>query len=210
MTGFFPLAMAITDFGESTVLLSTAIAASGWFWLSRQRELALIWLVSVGGCAVTMLTFKLAFLTCGDLVLGGTVHTPSGHSAMSALFYGAAALTLRRLMPQAERHGTLVLAAGIAMALMIGLSRIIVHAHTPQEVAAGLSIGFAWLGVFAAALRKAGPSMAPPPPAAVTCMLGLLYGGLLTMTMLGQHVTVEGLLSHYASMINLRWGVCTA
>jgi len=208
MTAYFSLAMAITDFGESTVLLSTAIAASCWFWLSRQRQLALIWLFSVGGCAVSMLAFKLAFLTCGHLVLGGTVHTPSGHSAMSALFYGAAALTVQRLIPQAARHPILLQTIAVLMALAIGASRVVVHAHSPQEVIVGLAVGFAWLGVFAWLLRNAGPSVTMP-PAAVLCALGLLYGGLLTMTMIGQHMTVEGVLFHVARVLNLRWGVCT-
>ena len=207
MTGFFPLAMALTDLGESTVLLSTALAASCWFWLSRQRQLALIWLFAVGGCGATMLVFKLGFLTCGHLVLNGTVHTPSGHSAMSALFYGAAALTAQRLAPQMARHSVLLQATGVLMALAIGASRVVVHAHTPQEVVVGLAIGFAWLGVFAWLLRKTEPSMAMP-PAAVLCVLGLLYGGLLFITMLGQHMTVEGLLFHVARLLNLRWGVC--
>jgi len=208
MTAFFSLAMAITDLGESTVLLSTAMVASCWFWLSRQRQLALIWLFAVGGCAVTMLVLKVAFLTCGHLVLGGTVTTPSGHSAMSALFYGAAALTAQRLAPQMARHSILLQVIAVLMALAIGASRVVVHAHSPQEVIVGLAVGFAWLGVFALLLRQVGPSLAMP-PAAVLCILGLLYGGLLTMTMVGQHMTVEAVLYHVARLLNLRWGVCT-
>jgi membrane-associated phospholipid phosphatase len=208
MTGFFSLAMALTNFGESTVLLSTAIAASSWFWLSRQRYLALIWLFAVGGCAATMLAFKLAFLTCGHLVLGGMVHTPSGHSAMSALFYGAAALTVQRLVPQTARHPIFLQTIAVLMALAIGASRVVVHAHSPQEVIIGLAVGFAWLAVFALLLRSVGPSV-PVPPFAVLCVLGLLYGGLLSITMIGQHMTVEGVLFHLARLLNLRWGVCT-
>jgi membrane-associated phospholipid phosphatase len=208
MTAFFSLAMAITDFGESTVLLSTAIAASCWFWLSRQRQLALIWLFAVGGCAVTMVVFKLGFLTCGHLVLGGTVNTPSGHSAMSALFYGAAALTALRLSPHLARHPILVQVMAILMALAIGASRVVVHAHSPQEVIIGLAVGFAWLGFFAQLLRPISASVAMPPAGAL-CVLGLLYGGLLTISMVGEHVTVEGLLYHVARLLSLRWGVCT-
>lgn len=199
--------MAVTDLGESTVLLSTAVAASGWFWLSHQRQLALIWLFAIGGCAATMLALKLSFLTCGHLVLHGAVHTPSGHSAMSALFYGAAALTVQKISPQAARHPTLLQAIAVLMALAIGASRIVVHAHSPQEVVIGLSVGFAWLGIFALALRHSGPS-ATVPPAAVLCVLGILYGGLLTVTMAGRHMAVEGYLFHIARMLNIRWGIC--
>lgn len=208
MSLFYSLAMAITDFGESSVLLTTVVAASGWFWLNRQRQLALLWLFSVGGCAATMLALKLCFLTCGNFVLGGTVQTPSGHSAMAALFYAAAALTLRKLWPPANRHGALVQGAALLFPLVIGVSRVIVHAHTPQEVAVGLTIGFIWLAIFARLLREIGPSVAMP-PAAVLCLLGLLYGGLLTISMVGEHMTVEGLLFRIAYHIHVHWDVCT-
>jgi hypothetical protein len=201
--------MAVTDLGESAVLLSTAAAASGGLWFSHQRRLALIWLFAAGGCAATMLALKLSFLTCGHLVLHGAVRTPSGHSAMSALFYGAAALTARNFSPRAARHPVLLQAGAALMALAIGASRIVVHAHSPQEVVIGLAVGFAWLGFFALALRHGGPPLSVP-PAAVLCVLALLYGGLLAVTLAGRHMTVEGYLFHVARVLNIRWGVCHA
>jgi membrane-associated phospholipid phosphatase len=209
MSFLFPLAMAVTDLGESAVLLSTALAASGWFWFSRHRHLAMVWLITVGGCAATMVVLKLTFLTCGHLVLHGAVRTPSGHSAMSALFYGAAALTARKFSPQAAHHPLLLQGVAVLMALAIGASRIVVHAHSPQEVVIGLAVGFTWLGLFALALPARGPSLAMP-PALVLCVLGLLYGGLLALTMAGRHMTMEGYLFHVARVLHIRWGVCTA
>jgi membrane-associated phospholipid phosphatase len=209
MNPFLPLAMALTDLGESSILLSTAVAASGWFWLSRQRPLALLWLSAVGGCALTMLALKLVFLTCGQYVLAGTVESPSGHSSMSALFYGAAALTLTKLSPQAARHRFLLLGCAVAMALAIGASRIVVNAHTPQEVVIGLAIGFTWLGLFALLLPRTGASVAMP-PAAMQGILVLLYGGLLLVTLAGEHISVEDLLFRVADYVHVHWGVCTA
>ena len=207
MISTFPLAMAVTDFGESTVLLSTTLAVSGWFWLSRQRQLAIVWLLAVGGCAATMVLLKLTFLTCGDLVLGGTVHTPSGHSSMAALFYGAAALTIERLSPPAARHRNAMLIAAFLFALLIGFTRIVVHAHSPQEVMVGLAVGFVWLAGFALLLHRT-HATASMPPTAVLCLLAILYGGLLTLSMTGEHMSVEGMLAHFAHLLQTRWDVC--
>lgn len=207
MTHLFPYAMALTDFGESAVLISTTVAAAGCFWLTRQRQLALLWLLAVGGCAATMVVLKLAFLTCGNLVLDGTIHTPSGHSSMSALFYGAAALTIGRFAPPAARHRPLLILAAFLFAVLIGISRVVVHAHSPQEVAMGLAVGFSWLAGFAVLLRRVGPS-ADMPPAALMVLLVLLYGGLLTVTMTGEHLTVEGVLARVAHLLQMRWNVC--
>ena len=208
MSLFLSLSMAITDLGESSVLISTALAASLWFWMRRQRHLALLWLFAIGGCAATMLVLKLSFLTCGHYVLAGTVHTPSGHSAMSALFYGAAALTLAKLSPHAARHPLLLQVTALAVPLVIGVSRVAVHAHTPQEVMVGLAVGFAWLALFARLLRAVPPPAAEPPASALV-LLGLLYTGLLAVTMAGRHMSVEGLLFRAAYHIHVHWNVCT-
>ena len=205
---FFPLAMAITDFGESSVLLPTAILASGWFWISHHRRLAIVWLLSVGCCSLSMMAFKVIFLTCGQYLLGDLVQTPSGHTAISTLFYGAAALTIERVSPATARHRTAIFVCALAFALAIGVSRILVHAHTPGEVIIGLLVGGIWLAIFAALLRHSGPAL-DMPPLAVMVTLGLIYGGLLTVSMTGRHTTVEGLLRHVAWAIHYHLDVCT-
>ena len=208
MSYLLPLAEIVTDLGESSVLISTAIAASGWFWMNRQRPLALLWLFTIGGCAATMVVLKLSFMTCGHSVLDGTVRTPSGHSAMSALFYGAAALTIRKLSPRAAPHALSLQAAALAISLLIGVSRVIVHAHTPQEVVIGLATGFAWMALFAGLLRGVEPS-ASMPPVPVLVLLGILYSGLLALTMAGQRMPIEGVLFSVSFALRTHWNVCT-
>jgi membrane-associated phospholipid phosphatase len=207
MTSLFPWAMALTNFGESTVVFSTAMAISGWFWLSHQRQLAALWLLAIGGCAVSMVVLKLIFLTCGHLVLDGSLRTPSGHSSMAALFYGAAALTVERILPTAARHRTLMTAGAFIFALLIAFSRIVIHAHSLSEVVTGLLVGFVWLCCFALMLGRVRASVQMP-PTFVLCLLATLYGGLLALTMLGEHMTVEGLLNHVADLLQTRWDVC--
>jgi len=208
MPSFYSLAQAVTNLGESAVLISTSIAGSGWFWLNRQRQLALLWLFAIGACAALMVVLKLSFMTCGQYVLDGTVRTPSGHSAMSALFYGAAALTIRKLSPQTARYPVLLLAGALLVALAVGASRVVVHAHTPQEVAVGLLVGFAWLALFAHRLRAVEPSVAMP-PREMLALLGGLYAVLLALTMAGEHMAVESVLYRAAYLIKAHWNVCT-
>jgi membrane-associated phospholipid phosphatase len=66
---------------------------------------------------------------------------PSGHTASIATAAGVLALALR-----APWWGVLLAAA---VAVVVGLSRSVVGAHWPQDVAAGLLIGWAaaWIGV---------------------------------------------------------------
>lgn len=205
---FFPLAMAITDFGESSVLLPTAMLASGWFWISHHRRLTIVWLLAMGGCSLSMMAFKIIFLTCGHYLLGDLVQTPSGHTAISTLFYGAAALTIERVSPATARHRTAIFVGALIFAFAIGISRILVNAHTPGEVIIGLTVGGIWLAIFATLLRHSGPALEMP-PLAVMISLGVIYGGLLAISMAGRHMSVEGVLRHVAWALHYHLDVCT-
>jgi membrane-associated phospholipid phosphatase len=71
---------------------------------------------------------------------GGTVFEsfPSGHSAAVGSFFGAFAMLIPRFRP-----------LFLAGALLIGVSRVIVGAHYPSDVAAGLLVGL-WCAVMMA------------------------------------------------------------
>ena len=123
---------------------------------------------------------------------------------MSALLYGAAALTVTRLAPPLTPNRTPLLIGAVLFALLIGASRVLVGAHTPEEVAAGLVVGFVWLKGFALMLDYAHPAAARTPGRAIW-MLALLYVGLLAFTMSGRHLSVERLLGRTAQLLQMRW-----
>ena len=87
---------------------------------------------------------------------------------MSAIAY----LTLATLLARLDRRRhvkALVLALGVAMTLLVGLSRIYLGVHWPSDVLAGWCIGAAWAALcwFAALqLQRTGNVEAPDPPPA--------------------------------------------
>ncbi|MFD1330141.1 phosphatase PAP2 family protein [Mycoplana ramosa] len=86
-------------------------------------------LVELGAYSLTPLTGNTVFESF-----------PSGHSAAVGSFFGAFALLVPRLRP-----------LFLVGALLIGVSRVIVGAHYPSDVAAGLLVGL-WCAVMAAFL----------------------------------------------------------
>jgi undecaprenyl-diphosphatase len=65
---------------------------------------------------------------------------PSGHATHAVLYAAAAVLAAAVLRPAARR---LALAAGFALALAIGLSRVYLHVHFLTDVIAGWALGAA-------------------------------------------------------------------
>jgi membrane-associated phospholipid phosphatase len=66
---------------------------------------------------------------------------PSGHTATIALYAGILALTTPR---------RLVVVLALALAILVGISRVVVGAHWPADVLAGLALGWlsAWVGIW--------------------------------------------------------------
>ena len=74
---------------------------------------------------------------------------PSGHSAMAAAFWAAAALVLGRGRGSSVRS---ILAGGAAaIAVAVACSRVFLEVHWLSDVVAGLALGWAWFAVCAIA-----------------------------------------------------------
>lgn len=113
------------------------------------RRLSLYFLLTIGVTSALVHLFKLIvgrarpelFADHGAYSLTPFVHDnlyasfPSGHSAAVGAFFGAFSMLVPRLRP-----------LFLLGALMIGVSRVIVGAHYPSDVAAGLLLGL-WTAI---------------------------------------------------------------
>jgi len=148
-----PIAAGISGFTGFAVLGPVALAAAIWLvW--RQRYRAALWLILViltGRLAVE--SMKLAFQTPrppepGQLAVVTSWSFPSGHSAGSMVTFLALAMI-------AGAHQRSLLPLAIAMAGLVGWSRMALGVHWPSDVAAGLGFGMLWAGAARGWLFKA-------------------------------------------------------
>jgi membrane-associated phospholipid phosphatase len=166
----------VTRLGESQILIPTAAALALWLaWRGRLPRLALGWFGALVAAVAAVVASKVAFMGYGIGWAAIDFTGFSGHSMCAAAFYPIAGLCMFGALDGAEspRSRAVGLVSGIALAGLIGISRLAVGAHSPSEVIAGLALGGA---VTASALAHSRwPQVTPPlwVPVILTLWLGI-------------------------------------
>lgn len=136
----------VTDLGDSAVTLPLAALALLYLLLAHWPRAAVALAISLAAGGTAIAALKLALQSCGERLLQTTVIDPSGHVAMSTMIYGALALLLGGALSGAWRWA--IYAAVALLIAAIAASRILLHAHNPGEVLAGLAVGLGALLLF--------------------------------------------------------------
>ncbi len=138
------------SFVGSTLALTIASIAVVVRLVMRKLSLeAKLFALTMLGGALLNITLKLAFkrtrpVPFFNLSTPETYSFPSGHSLMSACFFGAfAALVTARI--KRKRVRTAIWIGCTAMFLMIGLSRIYLGVHYTTDVIAGFTAALIWI-----------------------------------------------------------------
>jgi membrane-associated phospholipid phosphatase len=130
--------VGLSAFGESRLLLPAALIAMLFVAMS-ERPPVIRWLWTFGTACALVLASKLAFLGWGLGWAAIDFTGFSGHSMVSAAIYPVLGYAL------GNRH-SVRLAWGLALfgatlAVLIGISRVLLSAHSVSEVMLGLLIG---------------------------------------------------------------------
>ena len=160
----------LTDFADQAVLLPLVLAVCAALWWQGWRRGALIWLGVVGLTFAAILTAKLVFLGCSPVFSPLDLYSPSGHVAAATVIAGGLAVILTGRLRSA-------LPAALLAAVVIGMTRLVLGAHTVPEVIVGGVIG---MGGATALMQLTGP---PPrlrikPLVAVILIVMTLFHGL--------------------------------
>jgi membrane-associated phospholipid phosphatase len=177
---FWPL---VTRLGEVQILLPAALlAVLALFRRPDARPLAAWWMVFLLIAAALTTLSKIAFIGWGlgwaELNFTGI----SGHSMFAAAVYP---LLLSTLASHYSRQWQQVaLGMGVVLAVFIGISRVMVGAHSVSEVIAGLLLGGA---ASTASLALAGHARA---------VIGPVMPALVAIWLLTSPSQVPGLATH--------------
>ncbi len=137
------LAKLFTELGSTKVLVPLAvIAGTVLAWRGRWTE------VTVLVVAVTIILIAVPVAKeivdrprpAGGLVEVSGASYPSGHAAHS-VFYAWLALTVAIRVRPGWRYGSALIAAGLALTALVGLSRVYLDVHYLSDVSGGWALG---------------------------------------------------------------------
>ncbi len=159
----------ITALGGETVISLVVVLVTGYLVLSRRYRILTLVLIATLGGMILMVVFKNLFVRMRPDVVPAlmdetTFSFPSGHSVMSAVVY----LTLGSILAathRALRMRIFIFASALLVAVLVGVSRVMLGVHYPLDVLAGWSLGLGWASLcwFGALVVKYGKRVLPRP-----------------------------------------------
>lgn len=141
---------------------------------------ALIWALSVGTALGLILVLKLTFAGCWPPSPYAWWRSPSGHTSSAAMVYGGFAAIVGFGVAA-------TFAQSFAVALLIGVSRVVLGHHLPSEAIIGGTVGVVGATAFAALYRPA------PRRASRRSMVLIVVAAVVVLTVLlhGRHLESE-------------------
>jgi membrane-associated phospholipid phosphatase len=181
-----------SNLGDAALLLPLALVCALWL-RSVDVRLAVRWAVLLAvGMALVGLS-KILYAGCGLEFSAVNFRMISGHTMLAASIYTVAAgLLAGSLGGWWYRLGA---AAGLALAAMIGGSRIIQDAHTPSEVVVGWMLGATIAAMLLVRVFEQPRKM----PRAFAAAAGLLAVSSIAY---GHHAPFQRMIEHYS------WWLC--
>ena len=144
----------VTQLGNTYFVVIVLVVLSFFEYLRVPNRWVPVFLVSVVAGDVLLVNTIKGFLdrvrpTFDPIAESLGPSFPSGHSALAAAFYAAAALVLARRHSPSTR--ALLAGGAVAIAVAVACSRVLLGVHWMSDVIAGLAFGWAWFGICAIA-----------------------------------------------------------
>lgn len=140
-------AILFTELGGGLVLTLMALLAGVYLAIRRRRRAALLlFMIFAGRLVVELMKIIVDRPRPGvspHLVAVTGNSFPSGHAANAMITYLAIAL----LLPVAQRNRAIAVGIGLAVALQVGVSRVMLGVHWPSDVIGGWAFALAWIMV---------------------------------------------------------------
>jgi membrane-associated phospholipid phosphatase len=155
-----PIWHVLTRLGEAEILLPTAaLAALALLVQAQTRQLGFAWLSLLGVAALVTTATKVAFIGWGMGWATINFTGISGHTMFATAIYPVLLMTL--VPNRSWRNFRWSTVLGLAMAILVGVSRVKVEAHSWSEVFAGWILGGAVSAIALVTFERPNVSIRP-------------------------------------------------
>lgn len=141
----------LTHFGASSVIAPTLLLLFASLWWGGERPTAWRYAFALAAAVTVTLTSKLMFYGWGIGIAAINFTGVSGHTLLASAVLPLVLGRVRSKPAQAfNRWGV---AAGVALSAAVGVSRVVLGAHSVSEIVAGWALGWAVSWVALASLQ---------------------------------------------------------
>lgn len=145
----------LTNFGDQAVVLPLILIIGLLLLMLGWWRGAIGWFLAVPGTLGTVLSLKIIFYACHQVLPDWGVRSPSGHTASATVVYGSllalfseGSLDRSRTPLRNAWHLLLVALAALLLAALFGFSRVDLGVHTVPDVLVGGIVGILGAVVF--------------------------------------------------------------
>jgi membrane-associated phospholipid phosphatase len=185
--------LLITSLGGAGMTLPIAFAIAIWLAVGYSWRMAAGWLVLLGVAITVVTATKLAFLGWGVGIRELDFTGVSGHSMLSTAVYPVALFLL--LLPARPPVRLAGVVLGLAAGIVVGLSRVVLSAHSPSEAITGCLVGALAALVFVRMAWNAEPGKLAALPVTVSMLV-------LAVLVHGVHVPTQRWVTHIALKVS--------
>ncbi|MCX6738957.1 MAG: phosphatase PAP2 family protein [Candidatus Parcubacteria bacterium] len=143
--------LAVTFFGDEKTLITATVLLSAVFYFYKKMAYYVLFLgMMIGSSAFVYILKDLisrprpSFIA--PVITETSVAFPSGHAALSVVFYGLIAYLFARNTKNTQTQKNIV-AVWIFIFILIGSSRLHLGVHFVSDVIAGYATGFFWISL---------------------------------------------------------------
>jgi len=132
---------AVSFTADMSVLGPAGVAIAVWLLVSRQWRLVLGWSLWYGGGMLLVVLSKLAFIGWGLGSAEFDFTGFSGHAMRAGAVFPVLMYVVLQRAPRSWRLAGVLF--GVAYAVLVAISRVVVHAHSVSEAVSGCVLGLA-------------------------------------------------------------------
>lgn len=129
----------ITQLGSSSLLLPISVISLASLWFSHQKKVAYVWAATLGLAITITVISKLMFMGWGLGIVSLDFTGVSGHTLLATSIFPI--LFLLAYGGEQKKIINIGLWLGLMLSFVVGVSRVVIGAHSVSEVIAGWVLG---------------------------------------------------------------------